>query len=303
MRELNASRAEKGPYRFLVRKWDLISDVDLARRLLETEFFVQELEPLPLPIDTLKSILVLAPHQDDETIGAGGTLLLAGAAGVKIDILFITDGIEKQSPYAATPSEAGRIRRQEAREVCDRLGATMHQLPISNAAPEPTLENLDQLSGIINDLQPQVLMAPWLLDSPAKHRLVNHLLWLANKRSPLPDFEVWGYQVHNTLLPNGYVDITSVAEKKRQLLEKYRSQNEFSKRYDHLAMGLAAWNSRFLSVAEPKYVEVFLTLPVKEVLRLVEKFYLSDLSVTYRGHKAVLPGAVNIHQAVTEGSS
>jgi hypothetical protein len=88
-------------------------------------------------------------------------------------------------------------------------------------------------------------------------------------------------------LPNGYVDITNVAEEKRKLLEYYVSQNNHVKRYDHLAMGMAAWNCRFLpnykadSVA--RYVEVFCALPLHEHLKLIESFYLPNLDSTYRG--------------------
>jgi LmbE family N-acetylglucosaminyl deacetylase len=248
-------------------------------------------------------MLVIAPHQDDEVIGAGGTLLIASAAGVKIDVLYVTDGAAKNPSYAAVPADSIRIRNQEAQEVCSKLGAGMHRLDISNLSPEPTLNHLDRLSEIIYALNPQVVMAPWILDSPAKHRLVNHLLWLANRRNGLPDFEVWGYQVHNTLFPSGYVDITGVAEKKLELLRCFKSQNLFGQCYDHLAMGMAAWNARFLERSpEPRYVEVFFTLPVGELLRLVESFYFHDLYATYRGDSRVMQGARAIHQAVIENS-
>ena len=298
LREINTLRSKRGPYRFLVRKWDSISDIDLALRVLETEFFVKELKPIPLPFDKVKSILVIAPHQDDETIGAGGTLLLAAQKGVKIDVIFATDGTSKEDKNTSLPDNIVEIRQREGRKVCAEFGATVHQLSIYNAEPNPSLQDLDQFSDIIHSVKPQVVMMPWVLDSPPKHRLINHLLWLMNERKPLPDFEVWGYQVHNTLFPNGYVDITSVAEEKRKLLEYYASQNEFSKRYDHLAMGMAAWNTRFFNFTEPKYVELFFTLPLKELLHLIEKFYFTDLPETYRGHELVISGASKIHQAV-----
>lgn len=298
LREINTLRSKRGPYRFLVRKWDSISDINLALRVLETEFFASELKPVPLPLDKLKSILVIAPHQDDETIGAGGTLLLAAELGIKIDVIFATDGTSVQNKNNPLPDDIVEIRRKEALKVCSEFGATVHQLSIYNAEPNPSLDDLDQISDIIHRVKPQVVMMPWILDSPPKHRLINHLLWLINKRKPLPDFEIWGYQVHNTLFPNSYVDITSVADGKRKLLEHYASQNEFSKRYDHLAMGMAAWNTRFFNFTEPKYVELFFTLPLKEFLKLVEKFYFTNLPETYRGHKLVISGATNIHQAV-----
>jgi N-acetylglucosamine malate deacetylase 1 len=298
-RRLLASRAEHGPYRFLVRRWDQISDIDLAVRVLDTEFFRPEIVPLELPVQGLRSILVLAPHQDDETIGAGGALLLASRAGVRIDVVYVTNGDIEAPAYAASSKEAVDIRNAEAREVCERLGATMHHLDLSNVRPEPTPAHLDRLAQIVREVNPDVVMAPWLLDAPAKHRLVNHLLWLANRRAVLPECEVWGYQAHNTLFSNGYVDITPVAEEKRALLECFKSQNLHSTRYDHLVMGLAAWNARILNSTEPRYLELFFALPMKELLRLVERFYFTDLRTTYRSHAAVLPGMTELHRTVT----
>ena len=302
MRKTLALRTEQGPYRFLVRKWEDLSDIDVALRVVEIEFFKNCLTPIPLPIEKLRSILVLAPHQDDEIIGAGGALTIASAVGVKIDVLYITDGSGKGSVDGATPANLAQIRDQEAQEVCRKLGARMHRLGISNYAPEPTLRNIDQMSEIIKDVNPEVVMAPWLLDSPAKHRLVNHLLWLANRRNVLPQFEVWGYQVHNSLFPNGYVDITDVAEQKRELLECFRSQNEYKTRYDHLAMGMAAWNARFFNSVTPKYIEIFFTLPLHELLRLVETFYFPNMAATYRGQRNVISGAMALHQEVVSSS-
>jgi LmbE family N-acetylglucosaminyl deacetylase len=295
------ARRKSGPYRFLIRRWEGISDIDLAIGVLDSQFFDSDLVPQPLPVEQLRSILVLAPHQDDETIGAGGTLLLAKRAGVELHVLFVTDGRSKGAvSYGETPEEVIRIRNREAAKVGSHLGAQIHHLGINNSRPLPGIADLDRLSKKIESLQPQVLLVPWLLDTP-KHRLVNHLLWLAQRRHALPNCEVWGYQVHNSLLPNGYVDITHVAEEKRKLLECYVSQNYHVKRYDHIAMGMAAWNCRFLPnyKADPvaRYVEVFCALPIREHLKLVESFYLPDLDATYRGMSGA-EGMKQIHRIV-----
>ncbi|PSQ88213.1 MAG: hypothetical protein BRD45_07035 [Bacteroidetes bacterium QS_8_64_10] len=36
------------------------------------------------------------------------------------------------------------------------------------------------MADLVGAMQPDVVLAPWLLDAPPKHRLANHLLWLAN---------------------------------------------------------------------------------------------------------------------------
>jgi LmbE family N-acetylglucosaminyl deacetylase len=303
LRQLDARRARRGPYRFLMRRWGDVADVELAARIFDADCFQRQLEPTALPVDELASLLVVAPHQDDEVIGAGGTLLLAQRAGVRRDVLFVTNGDSKgETSYAASPEEVVRIRDAEAEEVCARLGAGVHRLGIANAHPQPGIEHLERLAEILQALDPQVILLPWLLDSPARHRMLHHLLWLAHRRRGLRDTEVWGYQVHNVLLPNGFVDITEVADAKRELLECYRSQNEHVLRYDHIAMGTAASNARFLpdykadSIA--RYVEIFFTLPLHEHLKLVERFYFRDWAQTYRGVDAVIEGMQTLHDIV-----
>jgi LmbE family N-acetylglucosaminyl deacetylase len=299
-------RKGSGPYRFLVRRWKGISDIDLAIGVLDTQCFDRTLVPMPLPVEKMRSILVLAPHQDDETIGAGGTLLIAQKAGVKIHVLFITDGRTQKTPfYASSPEEVVQIRNREAAEVCKLLGANIHHLGLDNARLNPKIDDLDRLTRKIRQLDPQVLLVPWLLDTP-KHRIVNHLLWLANRCSPIPDCEVWGYQVHNSLIPNGYVDITEVAEEKWKILKYYVSQLLHVRRYDHLAKGMAAWNCRFLPgyKADPvaRYVEVFFALPLHEHLKLIESFYFRDLDATYRGMD-VVEGMKRIHKIAVNRSN
>jgi len=300
---LFALRAERGPYRYLVSHWEAIDDIDLAVRVLGTEFFRINMKPVPLPVTELKSILVLAPHQDDEMIGAGGTLYLASQAGVRVAVMYVTDGAQSGEYFPYTFAESAQIRSAEARDACSRLGAEMYELGLYNPQPRPTLDDLRRLADLIKEIQPDVVMLPWLLDIPSKHRIPTHLLWLAQKRFGLPDFETWGYVTHNTLYPNGYVDITEVASKKLELLQCFRSQQEHYQRYDHLAMGMAAWNSRFLPTKEPvaRYVEVFFTLPLRELLRLVERFYFKDLTRTYQGSEVVLPGMTAIHREVVGG--
>jgi len=265
---------------------------------MDTEFFRHDLRPIAAPVAEFRSYLLIAPHQDDETIGAGGTLLLATAAKARIDIVYVTDGAVLTGPHAGPAGV--RLRDEEAVEACGQLGATIHRLDLSNPSPAPSATDVDRLAALIEELAPEVIMVPWLLDVPPKHRLANHLLWLANQRRPLSPCEVWSYQTHNTLYPNAYVDITSVAEEKRRILKCFRSQKE----HHHLALGMAAWNARHLpnTGGAPSYAEVFFTLPLDEHLRLVEKFYFPDLDATYKGDRNVLDGARAVHDEIVTGS-
>ncbi|MCW5960608.1 MAG: PIG-L family deacetylase [Pyrinomonadaceae bacterium] len=286
---LFAARAAAGPYRFLIRNWQAVSDLELAADVLSIEIFRNRLEPARLPVEKFRSFLVLAPHQDDGVIGAGGTLALARRAKAEIDIIYVTDGEQRGSTFQKIGRSSIEIRKAESKTVCRRLGAGFHELNISNLLPEPAKKDVEKLRDLIAEKKPEVVLTPWLLDSPPKHRMVNHLLRLAEKCGGLGDFEVWGYQVHNSLLPNGFVDITETADEKRELIEIYESQNKSFYRYDHQAMGIAAWNSRYLGrSSEQKFAEIFFALPKAEFLRLVGRFYLKDMNQTYLGEKGLI---------------
>jgi len=280
LRELFAARSERGPYRFLVSRFERVNSPDLAARILETDLFRTQLTPVRPPVETAGPYLVIAPHQDDEAIGAGGTLLLAARAGAEIHVLFATDGAQPLG--GQTPASMVEMRSKEADEVCRRLGATRHDLGIANLDPRPGPGQIRALRDLIGEVRPAVILTPWLLDLPPKHRMANHLLYLAHRIEPLPECEVWGYQVHNGLIPNACVDITEVAEEKRDLIRLYRSQLELAQAYDHLGLGLAAWNSRFLPTGpEARYAEVFTTLPAAEFTRLASRMYDGNLTDVY----------------------
>src|SRR6478735_7297283 len=65
------------------------------------------------------SVLVLAPHYDDEVLGCGG--LIAGLAPAVVRVLFLTDS-SGGAEDVADREAYGRRRREEAAKVCEILG-------------------------------------------------------------------------------------------------------------------------------------------------------------------------------------
>ena len=290
---IKETRSDKGRYRFVIKNWNKISDIDLATEVVGSDFFKNILSIVPAPLEKFKSYLVIAPHQDDETIGAGGTLLLAGKYKPKIDILYVTGSTTKDALLDQT-----EIRNKEAEKVAAELNADLHHLGISNQRIHATKADVDKMAQIIKDLKPEVIMIPWLLDPPAKHRMANHLLYLANKLHNLPDAEVWGYQVHNNIIPNNYVDITSVMDDKIRLLRYFESQLNGLQRYDHIAKGMAIWNGRLINSTEERYYEMFFSVPLKEYCSLINQFYFKDIKKTYNGFKSVSDGMIALHNSL-----
>lgn len=304
---IRAGLTPSGPYRFLIRNWRGMDDIELVSGMLGTETFRRMLHSQPVPIGTVKSLMVLAPHQDDEMIGAGGLCIKARKQGATCTIVFLTDGAEtglgRQHGQPMLPEDVVKLRATEAQAVCRRLGAECLELGISNTELTISPDHVDRLAEIIRQRRPDVVLAPWLMDGAPKHRMANHMLWLANRRHRFEGFEVWGYQVNNSPLANGILDITDEIDEKVELLKLYVSQNELLRRYDYQAWGLSAWNARFLPSKNfesyARYAELFCMLPLKEHLALVERFYIKNFKRTYLGHARLAKSMLALHRQIT----
>ena len=67
--------------------------------------------------------IVVAPHPDDETFGAGGVIALKRARDVPVTVIFLTDGEASLSRFPEIAPEAvGRARRNQAVAAAGCLG-------------------------------------------------------------------------------------------------------------------------------------------------------------------------------------
>jgi LmbE family N-acetylglucosaminyl deacetylase len=71
----------------------------------------------PLGVPPIEHLLVVAPHPDDEVLGAGGLLQIAAAAGARVEICAVTDG---EASYGGIASE--QLRRLRTAESINALG-------------------------------------------------------------------------------------------------------------------------------------------------------------------------------------
>jgi len=69
-----------------------------------------------------KVVLVFVAHQDDETIGCGGTIAKWAHDGAEVHVCFMTDGATGYQQGSGLKSEITSIRMCEAKNACDILG-------------------------------------------------------------------------------------------------------------------------------------------------------------------------------------
>ncbi len=175
--------------------------------------------------------LIVAPHPDDAELGVGGTMLLLQAQGARVGVLDLTDG-------EPTPHGSPEIRRQETEAATAILGlAWRGNLGLSNRRLEADLAARAKLAGVLRQLRPRCLFAPYWEDSHPDHVAASALVdaarfWAKLTKTDLPGEPhypqkvCYFFSIHLRIhpRPSFVLDITPYLEPKMRALECYRSQ-------------------------------------------------------------------------------
>lgn len=278
---------EKGAYHFLLNKIHKSTDIEFLEKVWQFDYYRQVLVPQELNYKKQKNVLVLAPHQDDEVIGCGGTLLQLKKSGASVTMVFLTDGSEISNPIASIET-----RRKEAQQLCEKIGVAYVELGINNVNLDIQNKHMQQLVGLLNK-DWDLVYSVWPIDQPPKHRLCAYFLGKALLQSTY-NGQLCLYAVHTDLLPNYYVDISAIIEEKQELFDYYPSQMKFQN-YKHLSKGLDAWRARFLPVSpEVRYIETFMKLPSKSYIDFLKIFDQSKATKVFKGHIECIQSYTNL---------
>lgn len=137
------------------------------------------------------SALIIAPHPDDETFGCGGLIALKCQMGVKVSVVFLTDGEASHKNCCETPPVMiGCARRELAHEICADLGVSrdnVHWLgltdgSIPNVGEPGFTEAVQQLAELMDLLTPEEVFASHPQDSWPDHEAASELVLHALKQ-------------------------------------------------------------------------------------------------------------------------
>lgn len=175
---------------------------------------------MPLRVQTIErqKVLVIAPHPDDEVIGAGGSLALHSKLGSEVVVAFLTPEV----PTADNSIAA--IRRKEAQRVGGALGFSCRFLGHPDGELSLHEKRISEdLGRLLEEFGPDTVITPFVSDHHRDHQAAAHALSLALGSA---DFrgEVWCCELWSTMWPNVAIDITTVAEQKRDMINLYESQ-------------------------------------------------------------------------------
>ncbi|HEH5157321.1 TPA: PIG-L family deacetylase [Campylobacter coli] len=182
-----------------------------------------------------KKVIVIAVHPDDETLGAGGTLLKHQANGDEIHCIFCTDIFESEG----FSKEQIDTREQEIQEICKSYNfASIHRLGLKTTKIDEhnTSYLVSLFSQIFTKIKPNILYLPFAYDVHSDHRIIFQAAFSCTKsfRYPsiekilmmetLSESEFAPTLPNQSFIPNVFVDISAFFEKKCEIMKIYQSE-------------------------------------------------------------------------------
>jgi LmbE family N-acetylglucosaminyl deacetylase len=186
------------------------------------------------------TILIFAPHPDDEVIGCGGTIARYVAEGEEVHVCVVTRG----KPPVFNHSR--RILEKHPHDLCAEVEKSnsilgikkthYFQFPAAMLESVPRYELNKKTYDLINKLKPDVVYIPHFGDLHKDHALTSKAVMVAVR--PKDDNVVRAVYSYETLsesewniphaankfIPNVYVDISMYLNKKLEAMKCFRSQ-------------------------------------------------------------------------------
>ncbi|MCR6546276.1 PIG-L deacetylase family protein [Dehalobacterium formicoaceticum] len=213
----------------------------------------------------MKTILVIAPHPDDDIIGCGGSMARHIQQGNHVAILYMTSGEDGSMQYS--PEELGLIREAEAKSAAAKLGVTdLTFLRCPDGYLEFNKENLDRMVTIIRAIKPSNIYLPNSKDDVPDHQITYRLGLEGCRRAAGPwhqgcGQEPWsvknilGYEIWTPLQTVGHSeDISEFITAKIEALQLHKSQTRHIN-YHEAIQGLNRY--RGVMTGKGKYCECF----------------------------------------------
>lgn len=234
----------------------------LMRRIfkayLSVKFGVNEFE-----IEENAKCLCLSPHQDDESIGMGGTL---AKYNKNFTVICLTNGAKGLKTLPK--EEAVKVRCEEFADALSK--AQISDYKILDIEDRDLIGSYEKFS-VIDIEDYDYIFIPNLIDQHKDHKAVSILLKrLLEEKKHKNNLKICMYEVWATLaLPNKSVDIEEYIETKKSMIQAYKSQIE-QRDYFTPIIGLNMYRAQQLN---KKYMEDFTMLSISEFNKLAEEIY------------------------------
>ena len=180
----------------------------------------------------MSSVLIVAPHPDDETLGCGGTLLRHISEEDQVHWLIMTT-ITEESGFIKSRVDS---RAKEITQVAlNYQFSSIHQEKFVTTCLDtyPNSELITSISESVNRLQPEIIYTPYRNDVHSDHAAVFDAVAACTKSFRYPSVKkVRAYETlsetefsinpeDSGFKPNLWVDISDYLDKKIQIMKLY----------------------------------------------------------------------------------
>ena len=215
-------------------------------------------------------VLAVGAHPDDLEIGCGGTLARLKDQGHEIAMCVMTNG--NLGHKVIPPEELSQIREGEAEAGAAQLGAEFFILGYSDLAIPDSEEAVARIAEVIRQVRPDFIITHPQNDYMRDHSLTGELAFEASFAATIPhlypDLQaledvVLLYEMESLcgvgFLPEHYVDISDVLERKLAALREHRSQVQWLLDHDKIDVcEMATALARFRGIqCGVQYAEAF----------------------------------------------
>lgn len=178
-------------------------------------------------------VLVVSPHPDDETLGAGGTICRFLDEGHQVYWLNVT-AINVGMNF---PEDMIECRKQQLEKVQAFYGFTkVYHLgfPTTKLESIDSSEAIDKISKIIKQVEPEILILPDYNDAHSDHKVVFEWCHACTKTFRYPFVrQVMTMEIlsetdfgkpYSPFIPNYFVDISNYMDKKIEAMKIYDTE-------------------------------------------------------------------------------
>ena len=158
---------------------------------------IEKIEPLSTK-DLAASAIVFSPHQDDETLGCGGTIIRKRAAEAEVKIIFMTDGSRSHDRFIPE-DELTTLRQKEGLSAAESLGIASENVLFfafrDGELQQESTKAIALVSELLLQNQPEQVFIPYIRETHPDHLATNQIVLaaLANYTQEIAVYEypVW----------------------------------------------------------------------------------------------------------------